>query len=109
VRSRFDRSRPETATPLPFPRAHHPIHQVDRANFGITLDTGHALMAGENAAQSAAAALAAGKLFGLHLNDGHSRIGAEDGWVHDGDVGMRMGLCPWRGRRVGGGVWERED
>jgi hypothetical protein len=52
---------------------------VDRLNFGLTLDTGHLLMAGESAAQSAAAAAAAGRLFGLHLNDGHAKLGAEDG------------------------------
>ena len=34
-------------------------------------------MAGENPAQSAA--LLGERLFGVHLNDGHSRIGAEDG------------------------------
>eukprot|EP00434_Breviolum_minutum_P020863 symbB.v1.2.018403.t2/scaffold1435.1/size118962/8 len=45
----------------------------------LTLDVGHLLMAGENPAQSVAMAGAAGKLFGIHLNDGHSRLGAEDG------------------------------
>ncbi|KAI8475104.1 MAG: ribokinase/xylose isomerase [Monoraphidium minutum] len=52
-----------------------------RPNLGLTLDTGHMLMAGENPAQSAALVLAAGKLFGVHLNDGHSRVGAEDGLI----------------------------
>jgi sugar phosphate isomerase/epimerase len=53
--------------------------QVNRTNFGLTLDSGHALMAGENPAQGVALVAAAGKLFGVHLNDGHSRLGAEDG------------------------------
>lgn len=54
-------------------------HQVDRPNFGLTLDLGHLLMAGENPAQSIAMAAAAGRLFGLQLGDGHLRLGAEDG------------------------------
>jgi sugar phosphate isomerase/epimerase len=56
-----------------------PCPQAGRDNLGLTLDTGHLLMAGENAAQAIALAAAAGKLFGLHLNDGHARLGAEDG------------------------------
>jgi hypothetical protein len=52
------------------------------------------LMAGENPAHSAAMVAAAGKLFGMHLNDGHSRVGAEDGWAHaqrdDGGLGERV-------------------
>lgn len=55
------------------------LRDVDRENFGLTLDVGHLLMAGENPAQSVAMAGAAGKLFGIHLNDGHPRLGAEDG------------------------------
>ena len=47
--------------------------------FGLTLDLGHLLAAGENPAQSAAAALAERALFGFHLGDAHSRLGAEDG------------------------------
>ena len=47
--------------------------------FGLTLDLGHLLAAGENPAQSAAAALAEKALFGFHLGDAHSRLGAEDG------------------------------
>lgn len=52
---------------------------VARANFGLTLDLGHLLMAGENPAQSVAQAGLAGRLFGVQLGDGHSRLGAEDG------------------------------
>lgn len=39
--------------------------QVSRPNFGLTLDTGHLLMAGENVAQSIAMTAAQGALFGL--------------------------------------------
>lgn len=52
---------------------------VGRGNFGLTLDLGHCLMAGENPAQSIAQAGLAGRLFGVQLGDGHSRLGAEDG------------------------------
>ncbi|CAK9042909.1 unnamed protein product [Durusdinium trenchii] len=48
-------------------------------------------MAGENPAQSIAMVGAAGKLFGVHLNDGHSRLGAEDGLVF-GSVHPTMAL-----------------
>ncbi|KAL4430864.1 hypothetical protein ABPG75_006120 [Micractinium tetrahymenae] len=53
--------------------------EVVRPAFGLTLDLGHLLMAGENPAQGAALAGAAGKLFGLQLNDAHVKLGAEDG------------------------------
>eukprot|EP00913_Durusdinium_trenchii_P003995 g3700.t1 len=43
---------------------------VNRENFGLTLDVGHLLMAGENPAQSIAMVGAAGKLFGVHLKLG---------------------------------------
>jgi ribokinase len=53
---------------------------VDRpGRFGVTLDVGHALLAGENPAQSAALAADHGVLFGVQLGDAHSRLGAEDG------------------------------
>ena len=55
------------------------VQEVDRANFGLTLDVGHLIMAGENPAQSLALVSQYGKLFGVHLNDGHSKLGAEDG------------------------------
>jgi hypothetical protein len=58
---------------------------------GLTLDLGHLLMAGENPAQSVVMAGAAGKLFGLQLGDGHSRIGAEDGLAF-GSVNGRAAL-----------------
>lgn len=51
--------------------------EVDLANFGVTLDWCHVLMAGEHPAAAAAQAIRAGKLFGVHLNDGHGP--ADDG------------------------------
>ena len=54
-------------------------NDIGRKNFGLTLDVGHCIMAGENPAQSAALAAARGRLFGVQLNDGHQRLGAEDG------------------------------
>lgn len=52
---------------------------VNRDNFGLTLDVGHCLAAGENPAQSASLVAREGKLFGVQLNDGYTRLGAEDG------------------------------
>jgi xylose isomerase len=51
--------------------------EVAAPNFGVTLDFCHALMAGEHPAAAAAMALARGKLFGVHLNDGYGV--ADDG------------------------------
>ncbi len=53
------------------------VHDVGMANFGVTLDFCHALMAGEQPAAAAALALRSGKLFGVHLNDGYGP--ADDG------------------------------
>lgn len=44
---------------------------VGRDNAGVTLDLCHALIAGETPAAAAALALNRGRLFGVHLNDGH--------------------------------------
>jgi len=52
---------------------------VNRPNFGLTLDFGHCLMAGENPAQSVAMVSRMGRLFGVQLGDGYGRLGAEDG------------------------------
>lgn len=65
--------------------------EVDRPNFGLTLDIGHMIMAGENPAQSAAMVGRAGKLFGVQLNDGHAKLGAEDGLMF-GSVHPYMAL-----------------
>jgi xylose isomerase len=44
-------------------------HAVGARNLGVTLDIGHALLAGERPAQSVALLARAGKLFYVHLND----------------------------------------
>lgn len=75
--------------------------QVGRANFGLTLDIGHMLMAGENPAQSVAMAGAAGKLFGVQLNDGHPKLAAEDGLMFGSVHGtMALEFMRWL-QRVG--------
>jgi xylose isomerase len=53
------------------------VHDVGLPNFGVTLDFCHALMAGEQPAAAAALAIRAGRLFGVHLNDGYGP--ADDG------------------------------
>lgn len=60
----------------------------------LTLDVGHLLMAGENPAQAAAMVGAAGKLYGLQLNDAHVKLGAE---VRGRRRGRRAWLPGWRG------------
>ena len=58
------------------------VKDVDRPNFGLTLDFGHCLMAGENPGQAVAMVEKCGgkgKLFGVQLGDGYGRLGAEDG------------------------------
>ncbi|EJK60176.1 hypothetical protein THAOC_19520, partial [Thalassiosira oceanica] len=75
------------------------VRDVDRTNFGLTLDVGHMLMSGENPGQSIA--MAGRRLFGVQLNDGHTRLAAEDGLVF-GSVHPGMALeVMWRLRRVG--------
>lgn len=54
-------------------------------NVGVTLDFCHSLMAGESPAVEAARALYEGRLFGLHLNDGHGL----------GDDGLMVGAIHW--------------
>lgn len=46
------------------------VTDVGRPNAGVTIDLCHALIAGERPAAAAALALARGRLFGVHLNDG---------------------------------------
>jgi sugar/nucleoside kinase (ribokinase family)/sugar phosphate isomerase/epimerase len=65
--------------------------EVDRPNFGLTLDVGHMLMSGENPGQSIAMACRANKLFGVQLNDGYTRLAAEDGLIF-GSVHPSMAL-----------------
>ena len=62
---------------------------VDRPNFGLTLDVGHMLMSGENPGQSIA--MVGKKLFGVQLNDGYTRLAAEDGLMF-GSVHPSMAL-----------------
>ena len=69
------------------------MQEVDRKNFGLTLDVGHMLMSGENPAQSIAMVTRAGKgkLFGIQLNDGYTRLAAEDGLMF-GSIHPSMAL-----------------
>jgi len=67
------------------------VGDIDRPNMGLTLDVGHCLAAGENPAQSAAMVGSRGKLFGVQLNDGYTRLGAEDGLMF-GSVHPHMAL-----------------
>jgi len=55
------------------------VKEIDRPNMGLTLDMGHMLMAGENPAQSIQ--MVGSKLFGIQLNDGYTRLAAEDGMM----------------------------
>ena len=67
------------------------VDEINRPNMGLTLDVGHCLMAGENPAQSCAMVGAKGKLFGIQLNDGTTRLAAEDGLMF-GSVHPLMAL-----------------
>jgi xylose isomerase len=62
--------------------------EVDRENFGVTLDVCHSYMAGEHPPVAAATALRMGKLFGVHLNDGYGIAddGLMVGVVHERDT-----------------------
>jgi len=55
------------------------LKDINRPNMGLVLDVGHMLMAGENPAQSIA--MVGDKLFGIQLNDGYTRLAAEDGMM----------------------------
>jgi len=55
--------------------------ETGRKNVGVTMDTGHAFVGGENLAEAAFRLLKAGKLFHLHFNDNHQ------GWDDDMIVG----------------------
>jgi len=75
------------------------VSHVDRPNFGLTLDVGHMLMSGENPGQSIA--MAGSKLFGVQLNDGYTRLAAEDGLMF-GSVHPGMALeIMYQLRRIG--------
>ena len=65
------------------------VNTIDRPNMGLTLDVGHMLMSGENPGQSIA--MVGKKLFGVQLNDGYTRLAAEDGLMF-GSVHPAMAL-----------------
>jgi xylose isomerase len=63
------------------------VHDVGLPNFGVQIDFCHSLMAREQPALAAALALRAGRLFGVHLNDGYGQ----------GDDGLLVGsVHPWQ-------------
>jgi len=57
------------------------VEEIDRPNMGLTLDVGHMLMSGESPGQSIAMVGRKQKLFGVQLNDGYTRLAAEDGMM----------------------------
>jgi sugar phosphate isomerase/epimerase len=57
------------------------LKKVDLPNVGATIDFGHSMVAGENAAEAAALLAGEGKLFQVHLNDNYRD------WDHDLIVG----------------------
>eukprot|EP00980_Cylindrotheca_fusiformis_P024170 scaffold11589_cov117-Cylindrotheca_fusiformis.AAC.4 len=67
------------------------VDEIDRPNMGLTLDVGHMLMSGENPGQSIAMVGKRKKLFGIQLNDGYTRLAAEDGLMF-GSVHPSMAL-----------------
>jgi sugar/nucleoside kinase (ribokinase family)/sugar phosphate isomerase/epimerase len=77
------------------------VDEIDRPNMGLTLDVGHMLMAGENPGQSIAMVGKRQKLFGIQLNDGFTRLAAEDGLMF-GSVHPSMALeIMYQMRRTG--------
>lgn len=67
------------------------VDEIDRPNMGLTLDVGHMLMSGENPGQSIAMVGRKKKLFGIQLNDGYTRLAAEDGMMF-GSIHPSMAL-----------------
>lgn len=73
------------------------VNEVNRANVGVTLDTGHALVAYENPGESVALLQRAQKLFHVHLNDNY-RLWDDDlifGAVHPVEM---LEFLYWLGR-----------
>lgn len=63
------------------------VRDVGLPNFGVQIDFCHSLMAREQPAFAAALALRAGRLFGVHLNDGYGQV----------DDGLLVGsVHPWQ-------------
>ena len=50
------------------------VNSLGHGNLGLTLDYCHMLMAHENPSMSAVHCLRQGKLFGMHMNDGHGSL-----------------------------------
>lgn len=67
------------------------VEEIHRPNMGLTLDVGHMLMSGENPGQSIAQVCRRNKLFGIQLNDGYTRLAAEDGLMF-GSIHPSMAL-----------------
>ena len=67
------------------------VDEIDRPNMGLTLDVGHMLMSGESPGQSIAMVGRKQKLFGVQLNDGYTRLAAEDGMMF-GSIHPSMAL-----------------
>jgi len=65
------------------------INEINRPNMGLTLDIGHILMSGENPGQSIA--MVGERLFCIQLNDGYTRLAAEDGMMF-GSIHPTMAL-----------------
>eukprot|EP00804_Cyclotella_cryptica_P022547 CCRYP_009444-RA/>CCRYP_009444-RA protein AED:0.00 eAED:0.00 QI:194/-1/1/1/-1/1/1/391/701 len=65
------------------------VKDINRPNMGLTLDMGHMLMSGENPGQSIS--MVGDKLFGIQLNDGYTRLAAEDGMMF-GSIHPSMAL-----------------
>lgn len=65
------------------------IQEINRPNMGLTMDVGHMLMAGENPAHSIS--MVGDKMFGIQLNDGYTRLAAEDGMMF-GSIHPTMAL-----------------
>ena len=65
------------------------VNEIDRPNMGLTMDVGHMLMAGENPGQSIS--MVGDKMFGIQLNDGYTRLAAEDGMMF-GSIHPTMAL-----------------
>lgn len=81
------------------------INEVDRDNVGVLIDTGHALAAGENVAESIA--LAGNKLFYMHFNDNY-RAWDDDMMVGSVHIIETLEILYWL-KRVGYEGWYTLD
>lgn len=84
------------------------VQEIGRDNVGVTIDTGHALMAYENMAESAVLLKRYGdKLFHLHLNDNY-RLWDDDMMVSSVHVVENIELFYWLDR-IGYDGWYSVD